>query len=158
MTDPLHATLLDLLYMLRDADVPLILGGGYGLYLKQEAVIESDLPRLLALVPPPRATNDLDLFLRTELLADSERLQPLRTALDTLGFTVIASAQNYQFARRFAWNGREWDIKVDLLTRTPDPERYPHHWRDLYQHRVSTFHLCLSYDEALRSSRPERCC
>jgi hypothetical protein len=31
VTDPLKATLLDLLYELRDADVPLLLGDGYGL-------------------------------------------------------------------------------------------------------------------------------
>ena len=126
MTDPLKATLLDLLYELRDADVSLLLGGGYGLYLKQEATLASDAPRLLDLTPPLRATNDLDLFLRTELIADSERLRPLRAALDRLGFTVIPSAQNYQFARKFTLDGIEWDIKVDLLTRTPDPAVYPH--------------------------------
>lgn len=126
MTDPLKATLLDLLYELRDADVPLLLGGGYGLYLKQEATLASDAPRLLDLTPPLRATNDLDLFLRTELIADSERLRPLRAALDRLGFTVIPSAQNYQFARKFTLDGIVWDIKVDLLTRTPDPAVYPH--------------------------------
>lgn len=36
MPDPLKATLLDRLYELRDADVPLLLGG-YGLYLKFDA-------------------------------------------------------------------------------------------------------------------------
>lgn len=126
MTDPLKTTLLDLLYELRDADVPLLLGGGYGLYLKQEATLAGDAPRLLDLTPPLRATNDLDLFLRTELIADSERLRPLRAALDRLGFTVIPSAQNYQFARKFTLDGIVWDIKVDLLTRTPDPAVYPH--------------------------------
>ena len=126
MTDPLKTTLLDLLYELRDVDVPLLLGGGYGLYLKQEAALVTNEPRLLDLTPPLRATNDLDLFLRTELIADSERLRPLRAALDALGFTVIPSAQNYQFARKFTLDGILWDIKVDLLTRTPDPAAYPH--------------------------------
>lgn len=126
MTDPLRATLLDLLHELRDANVPLLLGGGYGLVLKQEAAMATDAPRLLDLVPPIRATNDLDLFLHTELVADSGRLRPLRTALDRLGFAVIPAARNFQFARRFQMGGREWDIKVDLLTRTPDPDVYPH--------------------------------
>jgi hypothetical protein len=53
-------------------------------------------------------------------------LKPLRAALDRLGFTVIPSAQNYQFARKFTLDGIAWDVKVDLLTRTPDPALYPH--------------------------------
>jgi hypothetical protein len=127
--DPLEATLLDLLFELREDPFPLILGGGYGLYLRQrqvmKQVIESGETLLLSAIPPLRSTNDLDLFLRTELLADSNRLKPLRDALDRLGFTVILSAQNYQFARKFTWGDREWDIKVDLLAREPDPATYP---------------------------------
>ena len=123
--DPLETTLLDLLYELREADLPLILGGGYGLFLRQKQVIESGERLLLDSVPPLRSTNDLDFFLRTELMADSTRLKPLREALDRLGFTVIASAQNYQFARVFLLGGQEWDVKIDLLTRKPDQAEYP---------------------------------
>jgi len=65
--DILQTTLLDILYELRDSDLPLILGGGYGLYLKQHQVASSNVPLLLNAIPPPRATNDLDIFLRTEL-------------------------------------------------------------------------------------------
>lgn len=124
--DPLKATLLDLLYELREQDLPLILGGGYGLFLKQQAILEGGEPLLLEFVPPTRSTNDLDLFLRTEIIADSVRLRPLREALDRLGFTVIRSAQNYQFARKFSYWGQGWDIKIDLLTKTPEQGRYPH--------------------------------
>jgi hypothetical protein len=105
--------------------LPLLLGGGYGLYLRYLQAAQRGEARLLDALPPARATNDLDLFLRTELLADSARLRPLRSALDRLGFTVIPSAQNYQFARKLSLGGQAWDIKVDLLARTPDPTRYP---------------------------------
>lgn len=124
--DPLLATLLDLLYELRNDDFPLLLGGGYGLYLRQTRFLERGEPSLLEAIPPIRATNDLDVFLHTEVITDSQRLRPLREALDRLGFTVIPSAQNYQFARKFALAGQEWDIKVDLLAKTPDPIVYPH--------------------------------
>ena len=124
--DPLLTTLLDLLYELRDSDLPLLLGGGYGLYLKQLRSRESGEPSLLNAVPPTRATNDLDIFLRTEVITDSSRLRPLRDALDRLGFKVIPSAQNYQFARKFALGGLDWDIKVDLLARTPNITTFPH--------------------------------
>ena len=123
--DPLKATLLDLLFELQGAKLPLVLGGGYGLYLHQEQIIERGEPLLLSAIPPLRSTNDLDVFLRTELLADSARLLPLRKALDRLGFTVIAGAQNYQFTRTFSMEGRKWDVKVDLLARQPDPVMYP---------------------------------
>lgn len=124
-TDPLEATLLDLLYELQGSDVPVVLGGGYGLFLRQRQLEASGERLLLNAIPPVRATNDLDVFLRTEILADSTRLKPFREALDRLGFTVIPAAQNYQFARRFTLGGQEWDIKVDLLARAPDPERFP---------------------------------
>lgn len=123
--DPLEVTLLDLLFELREVTFPLILGGGYGLYLRQRQVIASGDALLLSAIPPLRSTSDLDVFLRTELLADSEKLKPLRDALDRMGFTVIPSAQNYQFARKFTFGGREWDIKVDLLAREPDPAIHP---------------------------------
>ncbi len=125
VTDVLAVTLLDLLYELRDADLPLILGGGYGLYLKRQQASVSDAPLLLEAIQPLRSTNDLDLFLRTEILTDSARLRPLREALDRLGFTVIPSAQNYQFARKFVYGGQAWDIKVDLLAKPPDAARFP---------------------------------
>lgn len=124
--DPLKATLLDLLYELRDADLPLLLGGGYGLYWKQEEALRSGARLLLEAVPPARATNDLDVFLYTDVLADSGRLRPLGEALDRLGFTVVPSAQRYQFARKFPLGGRSWDIKVDLLARPPDRALFPH--------------------------------
>jgi hypothetical protein len=125
ITDPLLSTLLDLLHELRSENIPLLLGGGYGLYLKQQQIQNSDATTLLATLPDLRITNDLDLFLKTEILANSARLLPLRTALDNLGFVVIPSAQNYQFARKFTQWGQEWDVKIDLLTRTPDLTAYP---------------------------------
>ena len=125
VTEVLAVALLDLLYELRNDDLPLILGGGYGLYLKQQEVSMSGARLLLEAVPPLRSTNDLDLFLRTELLIDGARLLPLRDALDRLEFTVIASAQNYQFARKMEQDGQVWDIKVDLLAKPPDTERFP---------------------------------
>ena len=125
VTEVLAVALLDLLYELRNDDLPLILGGGYGLYLKQKQVSMSNAPLMLDAIPPLRSTNDLDLFLRTELLVESARLIPLRDALDRLEFTVIASAQNYQFARKMEQGGQVWDIKVDLLAKPPDTLRFP---------------------------------
>ena len=45
--DPLTTSLLDLLYELREHDTPLIIGGGFGLFLKMstpEATRSADSP------------------------------------------------------------------------------------------------------------------
>ncbi len=70
----LQTALLDLLYELQDTDIQLIIGGGYGIYLKADYVRRRGVRSLLQEWPEPRSTNDLDLFLRPELLIGSMML------------------------------------------------------------------------------------
>ena len=64
----LQTALLDLLQKVHDSEVRLIAGGGIGIYLKTGHVRRSGMRTLLGKWPEPRSTNDLDLFLRPELL------------------------------------------------------------------------------------------
>jgi hypothetical protein len=105
----LRTALLDLLVAPQSANLRLILGGGYGLVLKREYVRNLGVPTLLKVWPEARSTNDLDLFLRAELLIDSKRLKPLRESLTILGYQVIQGAEHYQFVR-------PGPLKIDLLT------------------------------------------
>lgn len=73
----LRSALLELLFDLRHDDLPLIIGGGYGLYLKREQVRQQGRRTLLSEWPEARATNDLDLFLRPELLLNPLQLKTL---------------------------------------------------------------------------------
>lgn len=112
----LKTSLLDLLYELRDRDMPLILGGGYGLYLKQVYLQEG--PEVSTLIdqelwPAPRGTEDLDILLKTEVVVDAERMRPVREALNRLGYTAVENARYMQFAR-FLGRGRK--VKIDFLT------------------------------------------
>jgi hypothetical protein len=73
MDDPLLTTLLDL-----DAalawEQPLVIGGGYGLYLKQLYLTEHpEIQTLFPLqdLPEARTTKDIDLILRAEVVTDS---------------------------------------------------------------------------------------
>ena len=66
----LTASLLDLLYELLETPVRLIIGGGFGLYLKQQN--RKDGVRTLLDPTPARSTGDIDIFLRTEILAYPE--------------------------------------------------------------------------------------
>jgi hypothetical protein len=112
----LQTALLDILHELRGTGIKLIIGGGYGIFLKTDYVRRNDLRTLLDEWPEPRSTNDLDLYLRPELLIESDFLQPLRKAIDKLGYNVINSARNYQFAKPGPTGGREGSIKIDILT------------------------------------------
>ncbi|HZP84375.1 MAG TPA: hypothetical protein VFB21_22265 [Chthonomonadaceae bacterium] len=108
----LETSLLDLLYELRETDMRLILGGGYGLYLKQRYLREIEPRTLLATFPAARSTNDLDIFLRTEILTDADRARQLAGVLHRLGYTVVEIARYYQFEKAFDTKR----VKIDLLT------------------------------------------
>ncbi len=143
--DVLKTCLLDLNRELESEGIPLILGGGYGLYLKQLDLQARGVRTLLDIEmwPEPRATNDLDVFLQAEIVTDAERMEVLRHALDRLGYAAIESARYYQFVKPIS-AGRK--VKLDLLAgplgdyeeRVPkDPRRVrPRPSVDLHARRV----------------------
>lgn len=113
----LKSCLLDLLRKLEDKNFPLILCGGFGLYLKQLELQQrgSDYQPLLRseFWPRPRTTEDMDILIRTEILAKANRFRLLRQALDELGYQPISGAEYMQFVRKLPDGG---NVKVDLLT------------------------------------------
>jgi hypothetical protein len=114
--DTLTTAMLDLLKELEGADVPLIMGGGYGLYLRRLQIEAESRQTMVDELPEPRSTNDMDLFLRAELLADSARLKPLREAFGRLGYEVIKGAEHYQFAKPLSLSEPQRVMKIDVLT------------------------------------------
>ena len=66
---PLITSVLDLNAAL-GGNADLLLGGGLGLYLKQEHLRRTGARTLLPLdrLPPARTTQDIDLFLRAEVI------------------------------------------------------------------------------------------
>lgn len=143
--DVLKTCLLDLNRELEPEGIPLILGGGYGLYLKQLDLQAREVRTLLDMEmwPEPRATNDLDVFLQAEIVTNAERMEVFRQALDRLGYAAIESAKYYQFVKPIS-AGRK--VKLDLLAgplgdyeeRVPkDPRRVrPRPSVDLHARRV----------------------
>ncbi len=110
--DRLRATLLDLARALQHDSIPLIVGGGFGLYLKQEHVQQSGARTLLEL-PLPRSTNDIDIFLRVDVLIRLDAMQKVASALKTLCFEEIVDARYFQWRRKLV-GGHE--VKLDVLT------------------------------------------
>lgn len=99
--EPLLTTLLDLDSAL-NSPKKLIIGGGYGLYLKQLYVRDNPQIRTLFAVselPSARTTEDIDLILRAEIVTDSESMKVIRGVLDDMGFTVVETAKYTQFVR-----------------------------------------------------------
>ncbi len=110
--DPLTITVLDLDAAL-GGSADLLIGGGFGLYLKQlhleKSVEKTLLPR--SQWPRARTTQDIDLFLRAKVVVDEAQMARYRAALDQLGFVVEPSAQWMKFARDV--DGRT--VLIDLM-------------------------------------------
>lgn len=112
----LHTALLELLFHLQDRDIKLIICGGFGIYLKTEYVRRAGARTLFREWPEPRSTNDLDLFLRPELLIEPAKLEPFAEAIAVLGYQVVPQAAKYQFVKPGPGGGDAGSIKIDILT------------------------------------------
>ena len=112
----LQTSLLDLLHEIEGSEIKVITGGGFGIYLKVVHVAKEGRRTLWREWPEPRATNDLDLFLRPELLIESEKLKPLAAAIKRLGYQAVAGAEKYQFVRPGPGRADPGGVKIDILT------------------------------------------
>lgn len=113
---PLIATVLDLDFAL-GGNAELLLGGGLGLYLKQEHLRTTNARTLLpmSLLPPARTTQDVDLFLRAEVIASGEKVLHYREAMDRLGFVVAPEAKWLKFKRSVSGAEVILDVMVGPL-------------------------------------------
>jgi hypothetical protein len=112
----LNTALLDLLHEIRGSEIRLVICGGFGIYLRTEHVRRVDARTLFREWPEPRSTNDLDLFLRPELLIEPAKLEPFAQAISRLGYRVVRGAEKYQFVRPGPGGADAGSIKIDILT------------------------------------------
>ena len=112
----LQTALLDLLHEVQGTDIKLIIGGGFGIYLKTNQVRRLGVRTLFREWPETRSTNDLDLYLRPELLIQSAKLKPLANAIARLGYEVIPGTEKYQFGKPGPEGDQAGSIKIDILT------------------------------------------
>ena len=116
---PLAPYLLDLAAAFQARDLPLLLVGGSGLLLRRQWRLEEGATTLISAVPPSRTTDDFDVLLRLEVLADTEQRLAIRQVLTELGYQT--HAQNFQFIRPDSGDpvlGRR-EVKVDFLAPLP---------------------------------------
>jgi hypothetical protein len=115
--DQLMASLLDLLHELERLDIPITVGGGFGLYLKRQHLTSTGQQTLFDQLPEPRSTNDLDLFLRVEVLADLGRTRVVAEAIRRLGYTAVEEAKFLQWKREVLVGGIPQEVKIEELER-----------------------------------------
>ncbi len=113
--DPLLTCLLDLLYELREQDAPVTVGGGFGLYLKRRHLDEQRERTLFAELPEPRATNDIDVFFRADLLTDVASAEALVDGIRRLGYVPVETAEYFQWRRPIEVAGVKQEVKLDAL-------------------------------------------
>lgn len=113
--DPLRVCLLDLLYELRGTGIPLTVGGGFGLFLKRQHLDERRERTLLVELPEPRATNDIGVFLRADLLTDLASTAALVDAIVRLGYVPVEEAKYFQWKRPVVVGGVTQEVKLDAL-------------------------------------------
>ena len=110
--DLLKTAILDLVTDLRPKKYIPVIAGGLGLYLKQ---LEYQKHNEQSLIkgrnwPEPRATEDVDILLETEIVADAEAMIAIRQVLDSQGYRAITP--NLQFVKDFGLQ----QVRIDLLT------------------------------------------
>lgn len=113
--DPLRTCLLDLLYELRDGDIALTVGGGFGLFLKRQHLDDRRERTLFVELPEPRSTNDIDVFLRADLLTDRAATAALVDAIGRLGYVPVEEARYFQWKRPIMVGGVMQEVKLDAL-------------------------------------------
>jgi hypothetical protein len=117
--DPLRVELRSLAEDLRAYGIPLIVGGGYGLLLRTELIRRSNSRTLIPDLPTARSTEDLDLFLKAEVISDPEKTIPIRQMLNRRGYEPIV--EHFQFQREIDYMGRTRMVRVDFLA-APVPD------------------------------------
>lgn len=119
--ETLETDLIELSRRFSERGNELILGGGFGLLLKQRYVERDNLRTLLDEIPNTRATGDLDIFLQVEMITDEEDTHWLRQQIDDLGYSP--EVKYFKFSKTVSSEAGDVTVEIDLLT--PDPEDHP---------------------------------
>ncbi len=113
--DPLLTQLRNFAEKLAKKNIPLIIGGGYGLLLKANHIQRIGARTRLEQIPIARSTGDIDVFLTTEVIIDNDKTTSIREVLDELGYSPVPGAEYYQFFRELKVGGVSRNLKFDFL-------------------------------------------
>src|SRR5438477_8017551 len=117
--DPLRKELIRLARILAKHEIKLIVGGGYGLFLKAGLLGATQERTRVEPIPFARSTTDLDFFLDAEIISSVDKCRVIRNVLDE-EYDPIEGSMYWQFSRKGISEGLERPIKVDLLASPPE--------------------------------------
>ena len=122
--DPLWAHFKPLWLDFEKAGGAILVAGGYGLFLKQQWLLESDTERIVIPLEGwqdavPRATKDMDLVVSLDLISDTSANRQLFDALEKQEFQVSKTAhgKRWQFFKEI---GDDQHVIVELHTPLPE--------------------------------------
>jgi hypothetical protein len=108
---------LILLAALQGTEIMLMVVGGFGLTLRSKWLLASQQATIMTRQLVPRSTEDIDLMLPLELLADRNKMQSLRVAILAMGFEELVP--RFQFVKPASATGIGRNVKIDLLAPQP---------------------------------------
>jgi len=127
MFDALEQELVALKVALDPHAIPLLVGGGMGLYLR-DRYVPTVRQRRYPVALPTRSTQDLDVFLTADLIVDADKMNHLRDVLLALGYQP--EVRYFQFIKTIHLGEQERTVKIDLLASPPKEED----WENAKQH------------------------
>lgn len=115
--DPLREELQKIARKLQPHDIKLIVGGGYGLFLRTGHILKTQAITRFEEAPIFRSTEDLDFFLGLEIITDARKMQIIRDSLSDLDYRP--KAEYFQFEKTIEIAEDPRNVKVDLLAPRP---------------------------------------
>lgn len=85
------------------------------MYLKRSHLERTEEQPPLTEFPEPRSTNDIDVFLRAEVLADADRTTEFATTITRLGYEPVEQAKYLQWKRAVRLGEFTGEVKIDVL-------------------------------------------
>lgn len=119
MNDELLKHFLALQAALEERGVSIVLGGGMSLYVN--LTFRNNDTRRYPFEIKVRPTNDLDIYLSADILADGKKYEIIKATLEqVLNYNVVSNAKWFQFEKEIELFGAKRTIKVDLLSAPPN--------------------------------------
>jgi hypothetical protein len=113
----LNYTFMELMSAVEAAGLRVVIGGGYGLFLKRELIAQHRLQTVLPKFDVgTRSTEDIDMFLDIDVIAELDQARAMRQVLRDLNFVVKEGSEYYQFVRSVDPGNAVKTVKVDLQT------------------------------------------
>ena len=119
--DHLIDSLLELNIAFEKASVPLILGGGMGIYVRTVYGSIENGERYPFQIDA-RATADLDIFLTAETIVARDKIESVKNVLAEQGYVVVQKAKYFQFEKTINAFGSQKKLRIDFLAAPPAEE------------------------------------